>query len=77
MTPDECRAKADECDKLSTTALSPQTREAMRKAAAMWRRLAEGDDRLATELPANRSSLAQNESAPQNGSVTKAVKNEG
>jgi hypothetical protein len=74
MTPDECRAKARECDNLAATALSPQTRDTMREAAAMWRRLAEGEDNLATESQADRSSLAQDESAPENGPVAKAVK---
>jgi hypothetical protein len=76
MTPEECRAKARECDELAATALSPQTRDAMLEAAATWRRLAAGDDSLVPKTPPDRSSLAQDESAPENGSITKAVEKE-
>jgi hypothetical protein len=76
MTPEECSARARECEEFAATALSPRTRDAMLEVAAVWRRLAAGDDSLAPESVVDRSSLAQDESAPENGSVTGAVKKE-
>jgi hypothetical protein len=76
MTPEECRIRARQCDEFAATALSPQTRDAMLEVAAMWRRLARGDDSLAPESLVDRSSLAQDESVPESGSVTRAVKKE-
>ena len=73
MTPDECRVRARECNKLAATALSPQTRDAMLEAAAMWRRLAGDNDSLATESLLDRSFPARDESARENGSITETV----
>jgi hypothetical protein len=48
----------------------------MLETAAIWRRLTEGEDDWVTETPADGSSIAQDESAPENGSVAKAVETE-
>jgi hypothetical protein len=76
MTPEECRVRARECEEFAATALTPQTRDAMLEVAAMWRRLAASDDSLVPESLVDRSSLAQDESVPESGSVSRAVKKE-
>jgi hypothetical protein len=50
-TPQDYRARADECERLAADAITPSTREIMLYLAARWRSLADADEAKAQSSP--------------------------